>query len=64
MGEERPVCDSTEDAAAMFEASKRSASRKARRVEALAHAATFAPTGRADGWSGSVPVGMVASFEI
>ena len=33
-------------------------------VEGLAHASTFAPTGRADGWSRSVPVGMTGSFEI
>jgi len=33
-------------------------------VEGLAHASTFAPTGRADAWSKSVPVGMTGSFEI
>jgi small subunit ribosomal protein S1 len=33
-------------------------------VEGLAHASTFAPTGRAQGWSRSVPVGMTAPFEI
>ena len=33
-------------------------------VEGLAHASTFAPTGRADGWSRSVSVGMTGSFEI
>ena len=33
-------------------------------VEGLAHASTFAPTGRADAWSRSVPVGMAGSFEI
>jgi len=33
-------------------------------VEGLAHASTFAPTGRAAGWSGSVPVGTTGSFEI
>jgi small subunit ribosomal protein S1 len=33
-------------------------------VEALAHASTFPPTGRSEGWSRAVPVGMVASFEI
>jgi small subunit ribosomal protein S1 len=33
-------------------------------VEGLAHASTFAPTGRADGWSRSVPPGMTGSFEI
>ena len=33
-------------------------------VEALAHASTFAPTGRADGWSSGIAPGMTASFEI
>ncbi len=33
-------------------------------VEGLAHASTFAPTGRADAWSRSVPVGTTGSFEI
>ena len=33
-------------------------------VEALAHASTFAPTGRQDGWSQSVAVGTTAAFEI
>jgi small subunit ribosomal protein S1 len=33
-------------------------------IEGLAHASTFAPTGRADGWSRSVSVGMTGSFEI
>jgi small subunit ribosomal protein S1 len=33
-------------------------------IEALAHASTFAPTGRADRWSRSVPVGLVGPFEI
>jgi small subunit ribosomal protein S1 len=33
-------------------------------IEALAHASTFAPTGRSDGWSRSVAVGMTGSFEI
>jgi small subunit ribosomal protein S1 len=33
-------------------------------VEGLAHASTFPPTGRPDGWTGSVPVGTVAAFEI
>ena len=33
-------------------------------VEGLAHASTFAPTGRADAWSRTVPVGMTGSFEI
>jgi small subunit ribosomal protein S1 len=33
-------------------------------VEALAHASTFAPTGRPDGWSRSVAVGTTAVFEI
>ena len=33
-------------------------------VEGLAHASTFAPTGRADGWSRSVSVGMTGSFQI
>jgi small subunit ribosomal protein S1 len=33
-------------------------------VEGLAHASTFAPTGRADAWSRSVPAGMTGSFEI
>jgi small subunit ribosomal protein S1 len=33
-------------------------------VEGLAHASTFAPTGRSDGWSRSIAVGMTAAFEI
>jgi small subunit ribosomal protein S1 len=33
-------------------------------VEALAHASTFAPTGRSAGWSAAVAVDMTAAFEI
>jgi small subunit ribosomal protein S1 len=33
-------------------------------IEALAHASTFAPTGKAGGWSKSVTVGMTGAFEI
>ncbi len=33
-------------------------------VEALAHASTFAPTGRSEGWSRLVAPGMLAEFEI
>ena len=33
-------------------------------IEGLAHASTFAPTGRPDGWTALVPPGMTASFEI
>ena len=33
-------------------------------VEGLAHASTFAPTGRSEGWSTSVAAGMTAAFEI
>ena len=33
-------------------------------VEGLAHATTFPPTGRPDGWKKSVSSGMMASFEI
>jgi small subunit ribosomal protein S1 len=33
-------------------------------IEALAHASTFPPTGRPDGWAKSVPVGTTAAFEI
>jgi small subunit ribosomal protein S1 len=33
-------------------------------VEGLAHASTFAPTGRRDGWSASVTPGMTGPFEI
>ena len=33
-------------------------------IEGLAHVSTFAPTGRADGWSSAVAVGMTAVFEI
>jgi small subunit ribosomal protein S1 len=33
-------------------------------VEGLAHASTFAPTGRRDGWSSEVPPGTAAAFEI
>ncbi len=33
-------------------------------VEGLAHASTFAPTGRSAGWSTQVPAGMTGAFEI
>ena len=33
-------------------------------VEGLAHASTFAPTGRTEGWSRLVPLGMTGAFEI
>ncbi len=33
-------------------------------LEALAHASTFPPTGRADGWTRIVAAGMTAEFEI
>lgn len=33
-------------------------------VEALAHASTFEPTGRSEGWRGQVTAGMTANFEI
>jgi len=33
-------------------------------VEALAHASTFAPTGRSGGWSSQVAAGTTATFEI
>jgi small subunit ribosomal protein S1 len=33
-------------------------------IEALAHVSTFAPTGRRDGWTAQVPVGLTAPFEI
>ena len=33
-------------------------------IEGLAHASTFAPTGRAGGWAKSVVVGSTAAFEI
>jgi ribosomal protein S1 len=33
-------------------------------IEGLAHASTFPPTGRTDGWTKSVPVGTSAAFEI
>jgi small subunit ribosomal protein S1 len=33
-------------------------------VEGLAHASTFAPTGRSDGWASSVAVGVTGAFEI
>ena len=33
-------------------------------VEGLAHASTFAPTGRSEGWSESVAPGMTGAFEI
>jgi small subunit ribosomal protein S1 len=33
-------------------------------VEALAHASTFAPTGRSDGWSSGLAAGMTGAFEI
>ena len=33
-------------------------------VEALAHASTFAPTGRRNGWAEAIAVGVTATFEI
>ena len=33
-------------------------------IEGLAHASTFAPTGRSEGWAGQVATGMMANFEI
>src|SRR5712691_13427869 len=33
-------------------------------VEALAHASTFAPTGRSEGWSSQIAPGMTGAFEI
>ena len=33
-------------------------------VEGLAHVSTFAPTGRHEKWSRSVPVGMIGAFEV
>ena len=33
-------------------------------IEALAHVSTFPPTGRRDGWTTQVPVGLTAPFEI
>lgn len=33
-------------------------------IEALAHASTFAPTGRPGGWAGSVSAGADAAFEV
>jgi small subunit ribosomal protein S1 len=33
-------------------------------IEGLAHASTFAPTGRTGGWATSVPVGLTGAFEI
>ncbi len=33
-------------------------------IEALAHASTFEPTGRSEGWAGQVTPGMNATFEI
>jgi predicted RNA-binding protein with RPS1 domain len=33
-------------------------------IEALAHASTFAPTGRSDGWSSAMTQGMTGAFEI
>jgi small subunit ribosomal protein S1 len=33
-------------------------------VEALAHASTFAPTGRSDGWTSQVATGMTGTFQI
>jgi small subunit ribosomal protein S1 len=33
-------------------------------VEALAHASTFAPTGRSNGWSSAMAPGMTGAFEI
>jgi len=33
-------------------------------IEGLAHASTFAPTGRTGGWAKSAPVGLTGAFEI
>ena len=33
-------------------------------IEALAHASTFAPTGRSEGWTSQVAPGMAGAFEI
>ncbi|MGE0360105.1 MAG: S1 RNA-binding domain-containing protein [Vicinamibacterales bacterium] len=33
-------------------------------IEALAHASTFAPTGRPGGWAKAVPVGTTGAFEV
>lgn len=33
-------------------------------IEALAHASTFPPTGKPDGWQGTVPAGTTGTFEI
>lgn len=33
-------------------------------IEGLAHASTFAPTGKAGGWAKSVTIGMSAAFEV
>jgi small subunit ribosomal protein S1 len=33
-------------------------------IEALAHASTFAPTGRRDGWTKSIRPGVTATFEV
>src|SRR5262245_23837209 len=33
-------------------------------IEALAHASTFAPTGRSQGWTSQVPPGTTAAFEV
>ena len=33
-------------------------------IDGLAHASTFAPTGRSGGWAKSVPVGFTGAFEI
>ena len=33
-------------------------------VEALAHASTFAPTGRPGGWAKSIPVGTIGAFQV
>jgi len=33
-------------------------------IEALAHASTFPPTGRRNGWTAAVPVGLTGAFEV
>jgi len=33
-------------------------------IEGLAHASTFPPTGRRDGWTAAVPVGLTGAFEV
>lgn len=33
-------------------------------IEALAHASSFAPTGRPNGWRAEVPIGTTAAFEV